>query len=118
MKEREIERLLIRLERKLELDEQDDDIITVLEDELNDAENELKLYLGLNELPKVMESKIVELAAVFYRRDSSEKSSGLSSSSYSEGQISQSEHYFSPKEYRAAVAEILDGVARYRRVSC
>lgn len=117
MTEREMERLLVRLERKLELEEPEEDVLITLSDELADAENELKLFLNLEELPCVMEGKIVELAALFFRRDSNE-AGGVSSTSYSEGQITQSDHFIGPREYRAAVSEILDSVARYRRVAC
>lgn len=118
MTEQETEGLLARLERRLGLDEPEEELLALMVDELMDAENELKLYLNLKVLPGALSGKVVELAAVFFRRDRCEEEQGKSSSSYTEGQISQTDHYFSPKEYRAAVSEILDSVARYRRVVC
>lgn len=117
MTEQETEALLERLERRLGLTEPDEDVTTVLMDELRDAEGELKLYLGCRELGEELHGKLVELAAVFYLRDRSDEA-GRSGSSYAEGQVSMSESYFGPREYRAAVSEIMQGLARYRRVSC
>ncbi|MCD8190555.1 MAG: hypothetical protein LUD78_10110 [Clostridiales bacterium] len=67
-----METLLVQLERKLGLDAPEDDEIALLEDELSDAEGELLLYLGVDELDSGMLCKAVELAALFYRRDVSE----------------------------------------------
>ncbi|MCD8147094.1 MAG: hypothetical protein LUD84_07460 [Clostridiales bacterium] len=112
-----METLLEQLERKLGLDAPEDDEIALLEDELSDAEGELLLYLGIDELDSGMLHKAVELAALFYRRDVSE-AEGRKSSAYSEGQVSQSDTYLGPEEYQEAVADILDSLARYRRVGC
>lgn len=112
-----MEQLLVRLERKLGLEEPEEDTVALLEDELWDAEGEILLYLDLQALEENLLNKVVELAAIFYRRDQSE-SGGVKSSSYSEGQVSQSDTYMGPEEYRAAVNEVLDSLARYRRVSC
>jgi hypothetical protein len=112
-----LEKMLVRLERRLGLEELDDETTALLEDELWDAEGEILLYLDCQELDKCLLGKVVELAEVYYWRDQAENG-GLKSRSYTEGQISQSETYQSAQEYRAAVEEILHSIARYRRVSC
>lgn len=112
-----MELLLVRLGRKLGLTEPEEDEAALMEDELLDAEGEILLYLGCEELEEHLLSKVVELAAVFYRRDSAEHE-GAAMSSYTEGQISESVTYLSPSEYRAAVGDLLDSLARYRRVTC
>lgn len=109
--------LLPRLERALHLEEPDEELTILLEDELCDAEGELLLYLGDSELKEVMMPKVVELAAVFYRRDCAEHAA-LRGVSYAEGQLSQSETYLTPEDYYSAVQEIVSSLARYRRVSC
>ncbi|MCD7837833.1 MAG: hypothetical protein LUG65_02830, partial [Clostridiales bacterium] len=87
-----METLLVQLERKLGMDTPEDDEIALMEDELTDAEGELLLYLGVDELDSKMLGKVVELAALFYRRDVSE-AEGRKSSAYTEGQVSQSDTY-------------------------
>lgn len=106
--------LRFRLQRKLGLEELDEDVIELLEEELSDAEGELLLYLNRPELPPGMEGKAVELAALFYRQDVTENP-GLKSASYSEGDVSQNETYMTTVEYRAAVDELLSSVAHWRR---
>ncbi|MCD8381404.1 MAG: hypothetical protein LUC30_00590 [Clostridiales bacterium] len=119
MTSEQMESSLERLERKLGLEEPEEDVVLLLEDELLDAEGELMLYLGVSSLEEQFLYKTVELAALYYQRDRWElESGGLRTSAYSEGQISQSEQYLSPAELRAGTAEILDSLARFRRVSC
>ncbi len=117
MTEEMLSSLLPKLERVLHLEDPDEDVIVLLEDELCDAEGELLLYLGVRELDEVIMPKVVELAAVFYRRDCTEHM-GLKSGSYAEGQLSQSETYMTAEDYRNAVQEIVSDLARYRSVSC
>lgn len=109
--------LLPRIQRALGLDDPDIDTLTLLEDELRDAEGELCLYLGVSELEEALLPKVTALAAVFYRRDRS-LHGDVKSVSYTEGQLSQSETYLSAADYRSAVAEIEGELARYRRVTC
>ncbi|MCD7881490.1 MAG: hypothetical protein LUG47_07505 [Clostridiales bacterium] len=119
MTNEQMESSLERLARKLGLDNPEEDVALLLEDELLDAEGELLIYLGVSSLEEQFLYKAVELAALYYQRDRWElEGGGLRSSAYSEGQISQSEQYLSPAELRAGTAEILDSLARYRRVSC
>ena len=40
------------------------------------------------------------------------------SRSYTEGQVTQSDSYLTPSQIKQAEAEVLESVARYRRVSC
>ncbi len=53
------EALLERLRRKLRLDEPDEEQLTLLEDELLDAEAELKLELNVDELDEDFHAKLV-----------------------------------------------------------
>lgn len=113
------EQALNRLCRRLGLEQPEEEVLLLLEDELLDAECELLLYLGADSLEEQFLSKTVELAALYYQRDRRElENGGLQSASYAEGQISQSERYLTPSEFRSGVAEILESLARYRRVSC
>lgn len=114
-----LEQLLERLVRKLELDEPDGDTLALLEDELRDAEGELTLYLGweAGEVAERLPGKAVELAALYYRQDVLAER-GLSSYTYSEGQVSERESYQTPGQIKEAAGEVFRSLARYRRVSC
>lgn len=119
MTEALMELAMARLIRKLGLEEPEEEVTLLLTDELLDAEGELLLYLGMDSLEEQFLSKAVELAALFYQRDKRElDKTALRSESYSEGQISQSQSYLTPAEFRSGMAEVLESVARYRRVSC
>lgn len=109
-----LERLLSRLRRKLGLEDADDDTTLLLEDELTDAECELLLFLNRETLPPALEVKLVELAALYYRRDSQELH-GLKSASYAEGDVSQSESYLTGAEYQEEVDALLSSVRHWRR---
>ena len=113
------ELLYARLLRRLGVTEPDEDTELLLGDVLTDAESEIASYLGVTEVEERFEPKLLELAALFFRRDRQElECAGLRSASYSEGQLSQSESYLTPRELRNGVQEILDELARYRRVRC
>lgn len=119
MTEERQEALYDRLVRRLGLTEPDEDEALLLGDVLSDAEAELASYLGVDEVEERFDAKLLELAALFFRRDRQElDSAGLRSVSYSEGQLSQSESYLTPRELRAGMQEILQELARYRRVTC
>ena len=119
MTEAQMELALARLLRKVGLESPEEELLLLLTDELLDAEGELLLYLGMDSLEERFLPKAVELAALYYQRDCRElESGGLKSSSYGEGQISQSEQYLSPAEFRSGMTEILESLARYRRVTC
>lgn len=119
MTETQTEEALARLKRRLGLESPEEEILLLLGDELLDAEGELLLYLGADALEEAWLGKTVELAALYYQRDRRElEGGGLKAASYAEGQISQSEQYLSPAEFRSGVAEVLESLARYRRVSC
>lgn len=109
--------LVERLVRKLGLEAPDDDTLNLLEDEIWDAEAEILLFLGVPELEQRMESKVVELAAVYYHTDQLELKE-VESLSYTEGQMSQSERYRTPEDCRREMKNVLNSLARYRRVSC
>lgn len=110
-----------RLARKLGLapGELDSDTLALLEDEVRDAAGELQLYLDweLSELEERLPGKVVELAALYYRQDRLTEG-GLTERSYSEGQVSEQERYRTPEQFQAAAAELLQSLARYRRVTC
>lgn len=108
-----IETLLRRAKRRLgqELNEEEEQRLT---NALYDAEEELLLYLNRLELREQMYGKVVELAVLFYHRDHQE-GGGVKSSSYSEGDVSQSVTYQTDTEYRAAVDAVLRSVSHWRR---
>ena len=106
-----------KLLRKLSVTVQDSETEALLADALEAAESALLLYLRWDELTAVMLSKMVELAALYYQRDTVEAASGvLKSSSYSEGRVSQSESYLDAADYAAAEQALLDSLAKYREV--
>lgn len=110
-------RALERLLRKLAIQDPDADTLALLGDVLEDAESALLLYLRWEELKDVLLSKLVELAALYYRRDTSGAASGpVKSRSYSEDKVSQSETYLSAEDYDAAEQALLTGLAKYREV--
>lgn len=109
-----MEELLSRLGRKLGLTEPDAEESVLLYDSMKDAEGELLLYLNREELLPQMEGKVVELAAIFYRRDAQELG-GVKASSYSEGDVSQSQTFATERDYQEAVDALLRSVAHWRR---
>jgi hypothetical protein len=112
-----MEMLQEKLARKLRLAEPDEDVMTLLEDELLDAEAEILLELNVDKLEEELYSKAVELAAVYFRYDIAQEGAA-SEWSYAEGELKDSEKRFSPLEYQRTVREILDSLSRYRRVTC
>jgi len=119
MTEAQMELAVTRLIRRLGLEEPEEEVILLLTDEVLDAEGELLLYLGMESLEERFLPKVVELAGLFYQRDAAELGESLlRAESYTEGQISQSRQYLSLSEYRAGLSEVLESLARYRRVSC
>jgi hypothetical protein len=102
-----------RLARRLKLDEADEDLLAMLEDALTDAEAELLLYLNRETLPEALYPKVQELAAVYARENLAENPT-LRSSSYSEGDTSQSETYLTGADYQAQADDILESVAHWR----
>lgn len=113
MTEARREELSGRLARLLKLDDEDEDILMMLEDALEDAEAELLLYLNRETLPAAMERKVRELAAIYARQTLAENPN-LASVSYSEGDVSHSEHYLTGKDYQAQADEVLASVAHWR----
>jgi hypothetical protein len=103
-----------RLVRRLNLEEPDDDVLVLLEDELEDAEAELLLYLNREPLPEALYPKVLELADLYARRDLADNPD-LASASYSEGDTSQSETYLTGKDYRDQEDDLLSSVAHWRR---
>ena len=119
MTTQQLEILRQKLQRKLGLEEPEEEVTLLLCDELLDAESELMLYLGTDQLDEQFFPKAVELAALYFQRDKRELGdSGLKSASDSEGQVSQMESYLTPKELRSGAMAILESLARYRRVRC
>ena len=117
MTETQHEKAYAKLLRKLELTEQESEGVARLEDALEEAEGALLLYLRWDEMKDVLLAKLVELAALYYRRDTAGVTSGgVKSSAYTENQISQSETYLTAGDYATAEQDILAGLARYREV--
>lgn len=109
--------LLERLTRHLSLSDPDDAAVVLLTEELTEAEEELLIYLNMEELPARLYGYLVKLAAVFYRRDTADGSGGLKSASYSEGDVSQNETYLTGEEYQQQADTLLASLARYRQVT-
>ena len=79
------------------------------------AEEEILRYLNAATLPDCALSLLVELAGLRYLQ---REWTGKKSESYTEGQISQSESYYTPAEFREGVDALLRTLAPYRRVKC
>ncbi len=114
MTEAELETALAVLRRSLGgAEDTADDVLT---DALTAAEEEILRYLNRDELPTCADSLLIELAAL--RLLGGQSGAGTKSASYTEGQISQSESYFTPAELREGARALLDTLAPYRRVKC
>ena len=103
---------LPRLRESLGLGEESDG---KLEFWLECAEEEILRYLNAEALPDCAQSLLVELAGLRYLQ---RECMGKKSESYSEGQISQSESYYTPAEFREGVDALLRTLAPYRQVKC
>ena len=103
---------LPRLRRSLGLGAEADE---ALADELEGAQEEILRYLNRPELPDYAQSLLVELAGLRYLQS---RSGGRKGESYAEGQLSQSESYCTPGEFRAGADALLRTLAPYRRVGC
>ena len=114
MTDERLEAMQGRLVRRLNLEEPDDDVLVLLEDELEDAEAELLLYLNRETLPEALYPKVLELADLYARRDLADNPD-LCSMSYSEGDVSRSETYLTGKDYRDQEDDLLSSVAHWRR---
>lgn len=115
------EALLSDLSERLSIEEDDAALVAALED----AGADVQLYLGytddeweVDDLPAAIQRKVGQLAALYYQRDVAEiAASGLSSASYKEGDVQQSESYLSPADYQDKADRLLATLARYRRCS-
>lgn len=117
MTEQVLDTLMVRLERRLRLDDPEEEELLLMQEELESAEQEILLYLGETALDQRLWGYVLELASLYYRKDCSEIT-GVKSYSYSEGQVSERTEPISDREFRGGVAEVLHGLARYRRVPC
>lgn len=113
----ELDALMIRLERRLRLEDPEEEELLLMQEELESAEQEILLYLGETALDERLWGYVLELASLYYRKDCSELS-GFNSYSYSEGQISERTEPISPQEFRGGIAEVLHDLSRYRKVPC
>lgn len=109
-----LEQALPRLRRALGLGEAAED--TRLEDALRGAEEDILRYLNQDQLPGHTDSLVIELAALKYLRGQNQ--AGVQEESYTEGQLSQSQHYYSPQEFEEGTQALLRTLAPYRRVGC
>jgi hypothetical protein len=113
-----LEELLVRLERRLGLEELDNETTALLEDELCEAEGELLLYLNMEKLPDSLTAYAVKLATVYYQRDKQQQDSGGEKAwSYSEGEQSQNITLLTPEDFKGAAQGILSSLAPYRQVT-
>lgn len=87
-----------------------------LTDVLCAAEESILRYLNREELPGCARSLLIELAALKYLRTDS--AGARKSASYTEGQLSQSESYYTSAEVLEGEAALLRTLAPYRRVAC
>ena len=112
--------LLAKLERKLGLDPDDveEETVDQLSDALTDAESELLLYLGTcKQLKKAFYPKLVELAALTYRRDSADNQQTCAKEvSVTEDGLNQKITYLSPGDYQTQAQGIFNSLARFRQV--
>ncbi len=107
---------LDRLKAKLGLDVIDTTTETLLKEYLDEASTAIKNYLDLD-FESVLDSRFVSsqisLAFTYYNRDMAKN---VKSESYSEGVVSQSVTYVSTNDYDVKEEQILNKLARYRRV--
>lgn len=125
MNEQEKQLLLFKLEQRLGLvlDEDTENQMEIentekrMEMALMNAEEELRLYLNCCKLPGILSGKLVELAAIDFRQAQARGSQpvGVKSSSFSEGDVSQSVTYMTAQDVQAAKDSILKSIAHYRR---
>jgi len=101
-----------KLRRALGLEEEGESLTVALEM----AEEEICRYLNRDSLPENARCLLVELAALKYLRMGEGRDK--KSESYSEGQLSQSECYFTPEEFQEGEEALLRALAPHRRVSC
>ena len=113
MMQAELTAALPGLRRALSLGDEADE--ARLADALEAAEETILRYLNREKLPECARSLLVELAALKYLRGTG---ADKKSASYAEGQLSQSESYYSPAEMQAGEAALLGTLAPYRRVRC
>ena len=114
MTQAELTAALPGLRRALSLGDEAD---ARLADALEAAEEAILRYLNREKLPECAHSLLVELAALKYLRGTG-ADAGQKSVSYAEGQLSQSESYYSPAEFQAGEAALLGTLAPYRQVRC
>ena len=104
---------LDRLKAKLGLDVIDTTTETLLKEYLDEASTAIKNYLDLDYLDSRFVSSQISLAFTYYNRDMAKN---IKSESYSEGVVSQSVTYVSTNDYDVKEEQILNKLARYRRV--
>ena len=104
---------LDRLKAKLGLDVIDTTTETLLKEYLDEASTAIKNYLDLD-YESVLDSRFVssQISLAFNR----DMAKNIKSESYSEGVVSQSVTYVSTNDYDVKEEQILNKLARYRRV--
>ncbi len=103
---------LARLKRKLGSDKDISD--EILTDYLEEAKDEIVLFLNVKQFDEAFVSKAVEIAAILYERDQADKH--IKSESYSEGVVSENTTYLTGESFDTQVDKVLDSLKRYRRV--
>ena len=111
-----METALERLKIKLGIEDASEQLDTILEGYLLDADNEIRLYLNIDseeELDVRFVSTQIQLASIFYKKDTGKD---VKSESYSEGVVSESTTYMNGSDYDGMIQDVLQKLARYRRV--
>ncbi len=107
---------LERLEIKLGIEDASEQLEAILNEYLNDAEQEIKLFLNIpedEELETRFVSSQIQLASIYYKKDTGKN---VKSESYSEGVVSESTTYLIGADYDGMCNDVLQKLARYRRV--
>ena len=102
---------LARLKRKIGSDKDISD--EILTDYLEEAKDEIVLFLNVKQFDEAFASKAVEIA-ILYERDQADKH--IKSESYSEGVVSENTTYLTGESFDTQVDKVLDSLKRYRRV--
>lgn len=112
--------MLDALKKRLGVSGEDED--NLLEACIEDAADELQLYLGWPddewaERPDLLDRKIVQLATLLYRQNQVESAlPGVASVSTTEERLSQSVSYKGSADWQTQKDQLISSMARYRRV--
>jgi hypothetical protein len=103
---------LARLGRKIGSEKQID--TDTLNDYLEEAKDIINLFLNVEQFNDAFASKAVEIAAILYEKDETDKH--VKSESYSEGVVSENTTYLTSDSFDVQIDGVLNSLKRYRRV--